>query len=82
MTGAGLGKRAFKACETLAEAIDERDTGRPANDTVVMDHEYSDRRGTLHNEETQRIYARDYPEIADLREQVAKRSRIVPGRNG
>lgn len=74
MTRAGLRKRALEASEALVEAIDEREAGRPANDTVVTDHEYSHRRVTLHDEETQRIYARDHlPEIADLREQFAKR---------
>ena len=74
MTMAGLRKRALEASEALVETIDEREAGRPANDTVVTDHEYSHRRVTLHDEETQRIYARDHlPEIADLREQFAKR---------
>ncbi|MDP9439062.1 MAG: hypothetical protein M3P49_09995 [Actinomycetota bacterium] len=74
MTKAGLRKRALEASEALVEAIDEREASRPANDTVITDHEYSHRRVTLHDEETQRIYARDHlPEIADLREQFAKR---------
>lgn len=74
MTRAGLIKRALEASKALVETIDEREAGRPANDTVVTDHEYSHRRVTLHDEETQRIYARDHlPEIADLREQFARR---------
>ncbi len=74
MTRAGLRKRALESSEALVRFIHEREAGRPANDTVVRDHEYPHRRVTLHDEETQRIYARDYlPEIADLREQFAKR---------
>jgi len=74
MTRAGLRKRALEASEALVEFVYEREAGRPANDTVVTDHEYLHRRITLYDEETQRIYARDYlPEIADLREQFARR---------
>lgn len=74
MTRAGLRKRALEASEALVEFIEEREAGRPADDTVVRDHEYPHRRVTLHDEETQRIYAREYlPEIADLREQFARR---------
>lgn len=74
MTRAGLRKHALEVSEALVEFIDEREAGRPANDAVVSDHEYPHRRVTLHDEETQRIYTRDYlPEIADLREQFARR---------
>ena len=74
MTRAGLRKRAIEASEALVESIEEREAGRPAYDTVVTDHEYPHRRVTLYDEESQRIYARDHlPEIADLREQFARR---------
>ena len=74
MTRAGLRKRALEASEALVESINEREADRPAHDTVVTDHEYPHRRVTLYDEETQRIYARDHlPEIADLREQFARR---------
>lgn len=74
MTRAGLRKRALEHSEALVEFIDEREAARPGKDSVVRDHEYPHRRVTLHDEETQRIYARDYlPEIADLREQFARR---------
>jgi hypothetical protein len=74
MTRAGLRKRALEQSEALVEFIDEREASRPANDTVVSYHEYPHRRVTLHDEEIQRIYVRDYlPEIADLREQFARR---------
>jgi len=75
MTRAGLRKRAFEESEALINFINDREAIRPANDGVVSDHEYLHRRVTLHDEETQILYARDYlPEIADLREQFAKRS--------
>lgn len=74
MTRAGLRKRALERSEALVGFIDEREATRPANDTVLRDHEHPHRRVTLHDEETQRIYTRDYlPEIADLREQFVKR---------
>lgn len=74
MTRAGLRKRALERSEALVGFIDEREATRPANDTVLRDHEHPHRRVTLHDEETQRIYTRDYlPEIADLREQFARR---------
>ena len=74
MTRAGLRKRALEASEALVESINEREADRPAHDTVVTDHEYPHRRVTLYDEETQRIYTQDHlPEIADLREQFARR---------
>jgi hypothetical protein len=74
MTRAGLRKRAFKESEALINFINDREASRPANDSIVSDHEYPHRRVTLHDEETQVLYARDYlPEIANLREQFAKR---------
>ena len=74
MTRAGLRKHAFEESEALINFINEREASRPANDSVVRDHEHLHRRVTLHDEETQILYARDYlPEIADLREQFAKR---------
>lgn len=74
MTKAGLRKRALKESEALMVFVNEREQSRPANDAVVRNHEYSHRRVTLHDEETQRIYARDHlPEINALREQFAKR---------
>lgn len=74
MTRAGLRKRAFQQAEALMVFVNERETSRPANDTVIKDHQHAHRRVTLHDEETQQIYARDYlPGIAELREQFAKR---------
>ncbi len=74
MTKAGLRKRALEQSEALVHFINEREGSRSANDTVVRDHEYPHRRVTLHDEETQRIYVRDYlPEITDLRQQFARR---------
>lgn len=74
MTRAGLRERAFEQSEALMVFINEREANRPANDTVIKDHQYPHRRVTLHDEQTQEIYARDYlPGIADLREQFAKR---------
>lgn len=74
MTRAGLRKRALKQSEALMVFVNEREASRPANDTVIRDHQHSHRRVTLHDEEAQEIYARDYlPGIADLRQQFAKR---------
>ena len=74
MSRAGLRKRAFEESEALINFINEREANRPANDTIVSDHEHLHRRVTLHDEETQVLYARDYlPEIANIREQFAKR---------
>ncbi len=74
MTKAGLRKRALEQSEALMVFVNEREASRPANDTVIRDHQYPHRRVTLHDEGTQEIYARDYlPGIADLREQFAKR---------
>ena len=74
MTRAGLRKRAFEESEALRNLINDREASRPGNDSIVSDHEYLHRRVTLHDEETQILYTRDHlPEIADLREQFAKR---------
>lgn len=74
MTKAGLRKRAFEESEALINFINDREASRPANDGVVSNHEYPHRRVTLHDEETQVLYTRDYlPEISGLREQFAKR---------
>lgn len=74
MTRAGLRKRAFELSEALIGFINDREACRPANDTVVSDHQHPHRRVTLHDEETQALYARDHlPEVADLREQFAMR---------
>jgi hypothetical protein len=74
MTRAGLRKRAFEQSEALVSFINDREARRPANDTVVRDHPHPHRRVTLHDEQTQALYARDYlPEVASLREQFAKR---------
>lgn len=74
MTRAGLRKRAFEESEALINFINDREASRPANDSIVSDHEYLHRRVTLHDEDTQILYTRDHlPEIADLREQFAKR---------
>ncbi len=74
MTRAGLRKRAFAESEALINFINDREARRPANDSIVSDHKYPHRRVTLHDEETQVLYARDHlPEVADLREQFAMR---------
>lgn len=74
MTRAGLRNRAREEAEALVRLVEEREASRPADDTVLKDSEYPHRRVTLHDEETQRIYARDHlPRVADLREQFARR---------
>ena len=74
MTRAGLRERAIEESEALINFTNDREASRPANDSIVSDHEHPHRRVTLHDEETQVLYARDYlPRVADLREQFAKR---------
>jgi hypothetical protein len=74
MTRAGLRNRALEEAEALVALIEAREATRPADDTVVKESEYPHRRVTLHDEETQRIYARDHlPLVADLRGQFARR---------
>lgn len=74
MTRAGLKRRAFRESEALVDFVNERETSRPIDDAVIKDHQHPHRRVTLHDEETHQIYARDYlPEIAELREQFARR---------
>lgn len=65
---------ALAESEALIALVERRELGRPPNDSVIEDHKYPHRRVTLYDEQTQRIYARDYlPRIADLREQFTKR---------
>ena len=52
MTRAGLRKRAFEESEALINFINEREANRPANDTIVSDHEHPHRRVTLYDEES------------------------------
>lgn len=74
MTRAGLRNLARARSETLIGLLQEREASRPLDDIVIKDHEYPHRRVTLHDMETQRIYAEDYlEEISELREQFAGR---------
>lgn len=74
MTRAGLRNLARDESEALIGLLQEREASRPHDDFVIKDHEYPHRRVTLHDEETQRIYAEDYlEEISELREQFAGR---------
>ncbi|QIN82215.1 hypothetical protein GBA63_05810 [Rubrobacter tropicus] len=74
MTRAGLRNLARARSEALIGLLQEREASRPLDDVVIKDHEYPHRRVTLHDIETQRIYAEDYLEgISELREQLAER---------
>ena len=74
MTRPALRNLALQESEVLISFVDERQASRPEDDTVVKDHELSSRRVTLHDEETQRIYARAHlPRVKDLRDQLAQR---------
>ncbi len=81
MTRARLRNVALAESKALINLVEECELDRPLNDSVIKDHEYSPRRVTLYDEQTQLIYAKDYPpRIADLREQFAKRA-YVAGRS-
>lgn len=74
MTRAGLSNLARAESEALIGLLEEREACRPHDDTVIEDHEYSHRRVTLHDRETQRIYAeRHLAAVSDLRGQLAER---------
>lgn len=74
MTRAGLRNLARERSEALSELVSRRETLRPRDDIVLKDHEYPHRRVTLHDLETQRVYAAEHAEaLADLREQFARR---------
>lgn len=74
MTRAGLRNLARAESEALIGLLEEREASRPHDDIVIKDHEYPHRRVTLHDEETQKIYAERYlAEISDLRGQLARR---------
>jgi hypothetical protein len=75
MTRAGLRLLALENSQALADFVEAREAERPPNDPVIKDHELPHRRVTLHDEQTQRAYARDYlPAVASLREQFARRN--------
>lgn len=74
LTRPGLRKRVLGESRSLFRLVEEREASRPERDPIIKDHEHSDRRVTLHDEETQSIYAREYlPRVSDLREQLAER---------
>lgn len=74
MTRAGLRRRALEEAGRIFALVEEREAGRPAEDTVVVDHEIPHRRVTLYDEETQRIYAAAHlSEVEELRGQFARR---------
>ncbi len=74
MTRPALRNLALRESDTLFAFIDERQAGRPENDTVLKDHDLSSRRVTLGDEETRRIYLRDHlPQVRALRDQFARR---------
>lgn len=74
MTKPALRNLALQEFIALLAFVNERQAGRPDNDTVIKDHELPSRRVTLHDEETQRIYTRDHlPRVKDLRDQFAQR---------
>jgi hypothetical protein len=74
MTRAGLRNLARERSEALSELVARREALRPPNDIVLKDHEYPHRRVTLHDLQTQRIYAEEHAAAtSDLREQFAGR---------
>lgn len=74
MTRAGLRNLARERSEALSELVSRREALRPPDDIVLKDHEYPHRRVTLHDLETQRIYAEAHAAaLSDLREQFAER---------
>ncbi len=74
LTRPELRNRALEESRSLFRFVEEREVARPEHDPIIKDHEYSHRRVTLHDEETQRIYLEEHlPRVADLRELFAKR---------
>ena len=74
LTAPELRNQALKESERLAALVDERESGRPEDDPVIRDHQLVHRRFTSHDEETQKIYQREYlPKVAELKEHFAAR---------
>ena len=74
LTRSGLKNLARDRSEALTDLVLRREACRPANDTVIKDHEYPHRRVTFHDLETQKIYAGEHAAgIRDLRGQFARR---------
>lgn len=82
MTRPGLRNLARSRSGELADFVDRREACRPEGDAVIRDHEYAHRRVTLHDVETQGIYAVAYAdELSDLRDQFARRGIRSPELN-
>lgn len=74
MTKPALRNLTLQESNALMAFVDERQAGRPENDTVVKDHELFSHRVTLYDEETQKIYTRDHLSLVkDLRDRFAQR---------
>lgn len=74
LTRPGLRNRALEESRRLFRLVEEREALRPKHDPIIKDHDHPHRRVTLHDEETQRIYVKEYlPRVADLRKQLAER---------
>ncbi len=74
LTRPALRRRALEESERLTDLVEERRTGRPQNDPVIVDHELAHRRVTLYDEATQEIYHQEHlPVVAELRRQFAER---------
>ncbi|MGB3681338.1 MAG: hypothetical protein WA990_02510 [Rubrobacteraceae bacterium] len=74
LTRPALRKRALEESRSLSRFVEDREASRPERDPIIKDHEYSHRRVTLHDEETQGIYAKEHlPRVADIRAQLAGR---------
>lgn len=74
MTRPALRNLALRESDALLAFIDERQAGRPQEDTVVKDHELPSHRVTLYDEETQKIYSKEHlPRVRELRDQFARR---------
>lgn len=74
ITSPELRNRAIGESERLAELVEDQRSGRPDDDSVIEDHEFSHRRVTFHDEELQRIYQENHlPQVSELREHFAER---------
>ena len=74
LTKPELRNRALRESQSLIDLINKRQANRPANDSVIKDHELPHRRVTLYDEGTQRIYAGDHLRaVAELRQGFAER---------
>lgn len=74
MTKPELRRRALGESGAVVSFIEERRAKRPENDPIIRHHELSDRRVTLHDEETTRIYVKEQlPGVKEMRDQFVGR---------